>query len=178
MLEPSTSPLLVAALVMLLGLAVDTDIKYRRIPNKLIVVGLVLGIASHTWLGGFYALALAVAGAGVGFFCLLPFYARGGMGAGDVKLMAMCGAFLGPVHAIVAVAASLVVGGIVGLAWLFWYQRLDAEETGEVTEGGALAMSTVTPQKGARVAIPFAVAIGAGTLLTLVAAPYIKTALT
>ena len=114
----------------------------------------------------------------MGFFCLLPFYARGGMGAGDVKLMAMCGAFLGPVHAIVAVAASLVVGGIVGLAWFFWYQKMDAEEAGEVTEGGALAMSTATPQKGAGAAIPFAVAIGAGTLLTLVAAPYIQTALT
>ena len=174
MLELSSTPLLVAALVTLLGLAVVSDIDQRRIPNKLIVVGLVIGLAGHGWLGGFGTLALAFAGMLVGFLCLLPFYANGGMGAGDVKLMAMCGAFLGPLHAVVAVVASLVVGGILGFAWFTWYLNVPEDESPELTEGGALAMSPATPQKDARSAIPYAVAIGAGTVLTLVAAPYLK----
>lgn len=177
MLEPTSSPLLIAALVVLLGLAVVTDIDQRKIPNKLVVFGLLIGMVCHAWLGGFGALALAFAGMFVGFLCLLPFYAAGGMGAGDVKLMAMCGAFLGPVYAVVAVVASLVVGGIVGLAWFFWYLNVPDDESREVTEGGALAMSPATSKKGARLAIPFAVAIGAGTVLTLVSAPYLKIAL-
>ena len=177
MLEPTSSPLLVAALIGLLGLAVSTDIDQRKIPNNLVVVGLVIGVVGHAVLGGFGALALAFAGVLVGFLCLLPFYAAGGMGAGDVKLMAMCGAFLGPVYAFVAVVASLVVGGIVGLAWFFWYLNTPEDESREVTEGGALAVSPGSPGKDARLAIPFAVAIGAGTLLTLVSAPYLIKAL-
>jgi prepilin peptidase CpaA len=177
MLEPNSSPLLVAALVGLLGLAVATDIDQRKISNKLVVVGLAIGLVGHAWLGGFAALVLAFAGVLVGFLCLLPFYAAGGMGAGDVKLMAMCGAFLGPVYAFVAVVASLVVGGILGFAWFFWYLNVPEDESPKATEGGALAMSPGNPGKGARSAIPFAVAIGAGTLLTLFSAPYLIKAL-
>lgn len=177
MLEPISSPLLIAALISLLGLAVTTDIGQRKISNRLIVVGLVIGLVGHAWLGGFGAFALAFAGALVGFLCLLPFYAAGGMGAGDVKLMAMSGAFLGPVYAFIAVVASLVVGGFLGFAWFFWYLNVPEDESRKVTEGGALAMSPGNPGKGARSAIPFAVAIGAGTLLTLVSAPYLIKAL-
>ena len=177
MLEPTSNLLIVTALVTLLGIAVVTDLDCRRIPNKLVVIGLAIGMVGHAWLGGVGAFALAFAGACVGFLCLLPFYARGGMGAGDVKLMAMCGAFLGPPLAFAAVVASLVVGGIVGIAWYFWAYEAPEDDSDEITHGGAMAMPSAAIQERARPAIPFAVAIGAGTILTLVADPYLRIAL-
>ena len=177
MLDPTSNLLMVTALVTLLALVVVTDIDSRRIPNNIVGTGLVIGMVGHAWLGGLGALALAFAGACVGLLCLLPFYARGGMGAGDVKLMAMCGAFLGPALAFAAVVASLFVGGIVGIAWYLWFYEAPEEDSDEITQGGAVAMPSTALQERARPAIPFAVAIGAGTILTLVAVPYLRIAL-
>lgn len=177
MLEPESNLLIVTALVTLLGIAVITDIESWRIPNKLVVIGLAIGMLGNALFGGVGALALAFAGACVGLLCLLPFYALGGMSAGDVKLMAMSGAFLGPALAVVAAVFSLAVGGIVGIAWYFWHYKRPEEDTDEVIHGGAVTVPSTTLHKSVRPAIPFAVAIGVGAILTLVAAPYLRNAL-
>ena len=96
MLEPLTNHYLMAPLLALLTVAVITDIHHRLIPNVLVVIGLVIGIAGHTWLSGVAGFVTATIGACVGLLCLLPFYISGGMGAGDVKLMAAVGALGGP----------------------------------------------------------------------------------
>ena len=51
----------------------------------------------------------------IGFGVFLPMYAAGGMAAGDVKLMAMAGAFLTPHDALWAAFFSLIAGGACGL---------------------------------------------------------------
>ena len=128
-------------------------------------------------LAGGSGLTIAVSGALVGLFCLLPFYISGGMGAGDVKLIAMCGAFLGPLHAVVASVATLVVGGIIGVAWFFWqfFARGDHYITDDyVTDDGQSAsIPSVRHQAKPTSAIPFSLAIVGGVLVTLKAAPTI-----
>jgi prepilin peptidase CpaA len=123
------------------------------------MIGLLLGIFGHAWSAGFSGLAIGASGACVGLLCFLPFYNSGGMGAGDVKLMAMCGAFLGPAHVITAAAATLFVGGIFGIAWAFW-QRVSA--TDDLPGQGELASG-----------IPYAFAIAVGTCISLIVAPAI-----
>ena len=177
MLEPESNLLIATALVTLLGIAVITDIDSWRIPNKLVVIGLAIGMLGNASFGGVGALALAFAGGCVGLLCLLPFYALGGMSAGDVKLMAMSGAFLGPALAVVAAVFSLAVGGLVGIAWYFWHYKRPEKNTDEFIHGGAVTVPSTTLRKSVRPAIPFAVAIGAGTILTLVAAPHLRIAL-
>jgi prepilin peptidase CpaA len=135
----------------------------------LVVTGLLLGLAGHAWFAGIGGLTIAASGALVGLLCLLPFYISGGMGAGDVKLMAMCGAFLGPLYVAVAAVASLTVGGVLGIAWSFWHFRTDdhfEDETHSISVAASAGSQAAAPA-----AIPYALAIAAGVLISLKAAP-------
>ena len=57
----------------------------------------------------------SLAGTGVGLLSLLPLYAIGGMGAGDVKLMAGVGAWLGPWLTLWSFVSTALVGGLLGV---------------------------------------------------------------
>jgi len=105
----------VALLSGLLGVAVVSDLRNHRIPNLLVLVGLVLGMVGQTWAFGFVGLGHSLLGILIGFALFLPMYMVGGMAAGDVKLMAMAGAFLTPHEALWAAFFSLIAGGACGL---------------------------------------------------------------
>ena len=112
------SELQIAPVVLLLGLlgvAVVSDLRNHRIPNLLVLVGLVLGMVGQTWAFGFVGLGHSLLGILIGFALFLPMYMVGGMAAGDVKLMAMAGAFLTPHEALWAAFFSLIAGGACGL---------------------------------------------------------------
>src|SRR5208337_2518793 len=74
------------------------------------------GLVFTAWSGGRELLVWSLAGTGVGLISLLPLYAIGGMGAGDVKLMAGVGAWLGPGLTFWAFVSSALVGGLLGVA--------------------------------------------------------------
>lgn len=105
----------VILLLGLLGIAVVSDLRRHRIPNFLVVLGLVLGLAGQAYSGGFGGLGEGALGMLVGFGVFLPLYALGGMAAGDVKLMAMVGSFLTPSAALWIALFSLIAGGLCGL---------------------------------------------------------------
>src|SRR5262245_7652783 len=85
------------SLASALAIAVWSDVKSRRIPNKLVLAGTIVAFALQTVLpagagllnpqGGSLGFLSALAGFGVGFAVLLPVYLMRAMGAGDVKLM-------------------------------------------------------------------------------------------
>ncbi len=105
-------------LSLLIGLlAVGTwyDIRSHRIPNMLIIAGLITGVLTNTILHGFSGAATATAGGLVGLAVLLPFYMMRTLGAGDVKLMAVVGAFLGPTNVLMVILATFLSGGIMAL---------------------------------------------------------------
>ena len=104
----------VLLLLGLLGIAVVSDLRRHRIPNFLVVLGLALGLAGQAYAGGVSGLTDGTLGLLIGFAIFLPLYAMGGMAAGDVKLMAMVGAFLTPSGALWAALFSLIAGGLCG----------------------------------------------------------------
>ncbi len=112
-----------ACLSGVLAVAVYCDLKSRRIPNRLILAGLALALFCNgvvappsQGLDGPLGWGPCMAGAAVGLGTLLPLYGMGAMGAGDVKLMAVVGAFLGPSASLGAALATLVAGGFLAVA--------------------------------------------------------------
>lgn len=94
------------------------DLRYRRIPNGLVLSGVVVGITVQLGLAGVGGLLDSLAGLGVGLAILMPGYLAGTTGAGDVKLMAAVGTFLGPYQMLLAGLASIAVGGAIALGFL------------------------------------------------------------
>jgi prepilin peptidase CpaA len=105
-------------LIALLLLAVCIDWRTLRIPNWLTGGGAALALALS--LTGAWPSQpqpwQALAGLGLGLGLMLPLYLLGVMGAGDVKLMAMAGAYLGPQPTWQAVLWVWFTGGLIALA--------------------------------------------------------------
>ena len=106
-------------LIVLLVVAAVTDCRTFRIPNWLTGGGLLFGLAWTTLVpplpGGSWT--WPVAGMLVGFLALLPLYVIRAVGAGDVKLMAMTGAFLGWHDTLFAMLFSLVAAGVAAMVF-------------------------------------------------------------
>jgi prepilin peptidase CpaA len=108
------------------GAAVIGDLRSRTIPNWLTVSGVAAGILCGASNGGARGAAMAVAGAGAGFAILLLFHFLGGLGGGDVKLMAAFGALLGPSDVLTAAVISAVAGALLAMLVLLWRPRTAA----------------------------------------------------
>jgi len=89
-----------------------TDLQHGRIPNALTFPAALAGLALHTWADGTQGALLSAGGLGVGLLVWLPLYAVGGIGGGDVKLLAAFGALLGPADTLQVALASAIAGGI------------------------------------------------------------------
>jgi len=106
-------------LMALLVIAAITDAKTGRIPNWLVFGGAAFGLLYNSLFPVFprdIGILVALGGLGVGLVALLPLYVLRVMGAGDVKLMAMVGAFLGTWATVGAVIATLIAGGVLAVA--------------------------------------------------------------
>lgn len=115
MLEVTLQSLLVILLPIILIAASWIDLKQHRIPNFLTFSALIIGVSLQLLLYGWEGLTYSLGGMAIGFLILIPFYIKGGMGAGDVKLMAAAGAFLGFNGALLAVGLTLFAGSIMGI---------------------------------------------------------------
>jgi Flp pilus assembly protein protease CpaA len=145
-------------LALCLVCAVATDLRERRIGNRLLACGLGAALAVALWRGaepGGLGLAAALGGwAGgllLGGLPLLPLHLLGGMAAGDVKLMAMAGAFLGPALAWQAALVALAAGGVFALGWVAWHaaRRLAAPRGYPYAPAIALGCAFVLVRQGA-----------------------------
>lgn len=103
-------------LLPLLVLAAWQDIRHFRIANVLTVGGAVLAMGLSVVLPEGRGLLWSLSGWFIGLLILLPFYALGAMGAGDVKLLAMAGAFTGPAGAVLIGLYTFIAGGVLALA--------------------------------------------------------------
>ena len=160
-------------LLFILAIATWQDLTRHLIPNVLTFSAAILGMCVQIWLSGLQGMLTGLEGLAVGLAMLLPFYIRGGMGAGDVKMMAAVGTFLGPMNTVMAVAMTLMAGGVMGIGvillrgnirGLLYRYGLMAQclfVTGSVSYVPPQADET-TPLRGVR--FPYAVAIATGTL--------------
>ena len=153
------------------------DLRCRKLPNALTVPVFVSGVAWWAWTGG-------VSGAGESLLAalalMIPFFvlfAFAGGGAGDAKMMAGIGAWLGLEVGLMALLLVMVSGVVLGLAWAAAQGRLRevlrnlgamfAVFVGAVTmrQGVLTAGRVATPKQG-MVAMPYGLAILMGVCAT------------
>ena len=161
--------------VVVLAVATFTDLRSRRIPNWLVLPFLAAGLAMSTFLYGWRGLEQSFAGMGLGILIYGFFFWMGGMGAGDVKLCAAIGAWIGPSQLLIAVVAAGLAGGILVLCWaacagffMDLFKGAGALMFGRLRRDGSgdadLAISSPLRRK-----IPYAPAIAIGTLISFFA---------
>jgi prepilin peptidase CpaA len=98
------------------GIGSVPDVRSRRIPNRLTGPAILAGLALHAALGGWHGLGdSALAGLIAGAIFLI-FFLAGGMGAGDVKLMAAVGAFAGLSALPTVMIATAIAGAVFAVA--------------------------------------------------------------
>ena len=162
-------------LLFLLG-AVITDLRARLIPNALVLAGALTGVL----LAGLHPEGIgflrALGGLALGLAIFLPMYLLRAMGAGDVKLMAMTGAFLGYAAIVEAALWVLLTGGVLALVFALrrGVARRMAGNLREMFYSAAASVQIRTvpdlstgPQTAAR--LPYAVAIALGVAAFLLA---------
>lgn len=121
--------------LIVLAVATFTDLRFRRIPNWLVLPFLVAGVVLSPWrtdwggisegfswhgLGQFrwHGLWQSFAGMGLGLLIFGFLFWLGGMGGGDVKLCAALGAWIGPVQMFWALFFTSLAGGLMVLCWI------------------------------------------------------------
>jgi prepilin peptidase CpaA len=156
-------------LLLLVSIAAVNDLATRRIPNRLLLAALACALVLHllsTNPGP--SLLAALGGMGVGLGIFLPFYLLRGMAAGDVKLMAVVGAFAGPAEAFEIAMLTWCAGGVMALVMVLarGRMRLAIGNIGRMLAGimtpgvGLLAPA----QEKSAGAMPYGLAIAIGTV--------------
>lgn len=169
---------LTAALLAAVALVAGAwDLLARRIPNWLTFPAAAAGLAWHSYRDGWLGLLLAAAGLALGFAVFLPFFLLGGMGAGDVKLMAAVGALAGPQALVAIFIYTGLLGGLAGLVLAAARKRLRATLASTVRllgqfvrlrrgTGPNLERGQVPPLR-----LPYGVVIAGGCALFLLTRP-------
>lgn len=168
----------------LLAAAVWHDARSRRIPNRLVFCGALLGLFLNSvpfQVPGLLSpvsepagLLMALAGLALGLALLMPMYLMKAMGAGDVKMMAMVGAFLGPRPVFIAMILTFLAGGVMALSVAAWngsLRRVCSNTYHLALQSLMRGVAGEMPQVEAPVVptgkLPYAIAIAAGTTLYL-----------
>jgi len=99
------------------------DGKELRVPNWITYPMVLSGLVYMTWTGGLAGLGWGLLGMVVGLATLLPLYSVGGMGAGDVKLMAGIGAWLGVKITFYAFCVTTIVGAIMAIGMVLYRKK-------------------------------------------------------
>ena len=170
----SLPSLSVALLLAFLLAACVSDWRSRRIPNPLVLLGLV-----SSWLmasAGLSQVSLlqALLGSVLGVALFLPLYALKMVGAGDAKLLSLVGGFVGAVAVAWIALYTLIAGGALALlmllifgGWRSTWARLSSLAQALFARLGGAPVPVIDSSTTIR--LPYALAIAAGSLTWLLA---------
>ena len=102
------------------------DVRYRRIPNKLVLLILLGGIAINTVFSGLNGLLLSLSGFAFAFAMMLFLHVFGTLGAGDVKLFGAIGAISGVYMVLPMLLIVALTGGVLAIGKMIYARRVAA----------------------------------------------------
>lgn len=153
---------------------VSTDLYNRKIYNVVVFPGMLAALIGHGIVNGWDGLGHSLTGLFAGLGMLLIPYLMGGIGAGDVKMLALVGALKGASFAAVTAVYMGVIGGIMAIVFLIFRKK-----TREFFAGVLYALYArvcgvripwpVQDKSEPAAAMPYGVAIGGGAVATLIA---------
>jgi prepilin peptidase CpaA len=156
-----------AIFATLLLCACVSDIQRRRIPNSVAALLAATGVAYSAATSATIAPALlmSLGGLMLGFALWLPMYLVHWLGAGDVKLFAAAGAWLGPSRTLEGALIGALAGGILAVVWMLFAYGVNGT-------AATAAMAIANPRKivnhsvdvKSRRAIPYGVALAIGAM--------------
>ncbi|GAB6157731.1 prepilin peptidase [Desulfotomaculum varum] len=160
------------AIVAVILISVYTDLRYRKIYNALLLPAFLFALLYHGSSGGLSGLLTSLQGTLLGLVLLFIPFILGGMGAGDVKLLAVIGAWHGPQFVWFCFLCTALAGGLIAIVQLTKSGRLLTTfkmiiltfipGVPKVNTFGTLA----TAKAGE--AFPYGIAIAVGTLATYI----------
>ncbi|MBP1920795.1 A24 family peptidase [Youngiibacter multivorans] len=173
-------------LILLLLYAAKFDITERKIPNKVTIPAFTLGIIGSWLNSGFSGVQFSLMGFLVGLAVFFIPFLLGGMGAGDVKLMAAVGSLLGWKLTVYSALLTALVGGIIAIGYTInngYFNRMIGNFAYLIHLKVLNILYLITRnekiltsyrdartriQKNEKMYIPYGVAIAIGTLLVLI----------
>jgi len=106
------------------------DVRYRRIPNKLVLLTLLGGLIINTVFAGWAGLWTSLGGTALAFGMMFMLHLFATMGAGDVKLFAAVGSVIGLAHVLPALVIVALVGGVMAFFKMVYTRRVVATMAG------------------------------------------------
>src|SRR6266404_4047696 len=167
---------IVIALITFVVACCAVDVRIRRIPNAISAPAILAGLLLNTWYFGMNGLLASTGGVVVMGAVLIAPFALGGIGAGDVKMMAAVGAFLGPRLAALGLGIGMGVGGVIMGVHLLRVGRftekiraLQAMISSAVLTRSTLPLRIAADDPGA-ISLPYSVPLAVGTAVAVVTA--------
>ena len=155
-----------------LAVATFTDLRSRRIPNWLVLPFMLAGVVVSGCTHGWHGLAQSFYGLGLGALLFGILCWLGGMGMGDVKLVAAIGAWIGPGQLLTALVVTGMAGGVMAICWAIAGGYLGDlfSGTGDLIASwrkrGMRPHPTLILDNPVTRKMPYAPAIAAGTLIS------------
>src|ERR1044072_4648278 len=169
----SFTPEATVKLVVLAPLAASViynDVRYRRIPNLLVLIALIAGLAINSVLHGWHGLTTSFLGFGLGFVPMLLLHIFGAMGAGDVKLFGAVGSILGFSLMPMTLVLVAMIGGVLAVVTTLRAGTMMSTLHGVlrifvgILPGWEMPRFAMAPDR--RHTIPYGVAIMIGSLIS------------
>jgi len=170
-LSPELGYLLCAALCASLGAVFD--VRTQRIPNLLTASSLIGGLLLHGAMGGWSSMGMSAAAALIGGAVFFIVFAAGGMGAGDIKLMAAVACIAGFGSLTELFVSTALIGGLFAMALAIFHGRLKRTLVNVGVLIGHHASAGLQPhpelhlQNSQALRLPYGLAIAAGCWITV-----------
>ena len=157
---------LTVLLFITLAISVYTDLKSRKIYNKVLYPVLLVAIITQLMVGGWDGLRLSLTGFLVGLgLLIIPFF-LGGIGAGDVKLLALVGAFKGPMFVIYTGIYMALIGALMAIVIILIGKGMFKKVA--ILVHAAWYKQNMSALFNRKTTYPYGVAIAGGALLAFI----------